>query len=126
MVHDMMRTPLTTNQMYGWWQKALAGERPPLHDADPQAGWYRRRLVKNGGFVGVKIYWVQDVDEAGELLGTPTLHCTVNGRETDPYAEWSWIAGSAITPEEYDRLMGANIMDAPTKAVDWMKEAPPF
>lgn len=132
-----MRKPLTDDEMFAWWRAALANKRHPGHESEPQPGWYKRRLVRGGPFVAARVWYHQDVDDAGELLGEPVLRCSVDGRSTDPLDTWTWIMGHPIEPEEYDRLIApapqherasgavSPVVDA-TKPINWFTAKPPF
>ncbi len=74
----------------------------------PQPGFYKRRLIKGGPFIGVMVWqscpfhW-QDgemtVDRSRPLL------CLVNGEHANAHDQWSWVAGSRVTEAEYRFLM---------------------
>ena len=46
-----MRDPTAPSVLFAWWRDALAGRKPPIHDSDPQCGFYQRKLIKGGPFV---------------------------------------------------------------------------
>lgn len=128
-----MRQPLTTEETLKWWLDAVknkaTGERTVIWMNEPQAGWFKRRFVRGGPWVGARIWWHQDVDDAGELLAEPELRCEVNGRPADALDQWTWLAGQPIEPEEFDRLMAPQIAAAPpdpSKPVNYLTDKPPF
>ena len=80
---------------YEWWRRALTGEKIggptlPVHDGEPQLGFYRRRTSKAGGYVGVAIF-----EHEGHVVAIR------NGEEADAAAEWSWVARYPISEETY-------------------------
>lgn len=94
-----------TQQDWSYWQKALAGEKPPIHEGDPQSGFYKRRISRKGPFVPVAIW--RDGEEWVAL---------VDGKPTDAEALWTWVADKPITKAEYDRV---------TSGEPW-SDGPPF
>lgn len=71
----------------------------------PVPGWYRRRLVKGGPYVGVVIFHGCPFNEDGPLDRSRPLLCLVNGEWADPLEQWTWIAGSRISAAEYAYLL---------------------
>lgn len=98
-----MRQP--DNDPRSWWRAALAGEKPAIDMNSPQVGFYRRRLVRLGPWVGCCIYLHQEVDaETGELTDDAVLCCDVNGKPADPEDQWSYLASQPITEKEFQFL----------------------
>lgn len=90
---------------YDYWQNALQGNFGPVHEGDPQPGFYRRRLVKDGPFVPVAIW-----HDGNEMLAKV-------GTQMKSAADlWTWVCDKPITHEEYNRVMGGE---------PW-SDAPPF
>ena len=83
----------------------MAGNNPPMHDGDPQCGWYRSRLIKGGPPVPVAIWMHQPVDDDGELTDQEALKCTVLGKERDPFELWTWVCGDPISKNEYHFIL---------------------
>src|SRR5690606_7878493 len=78
----------------------------PVHDGDPQCGFYRRRLFKDGPFVPVAI-WKQD----GEFVAV------VDGKTADAADIWTWVCDKPITEAEYRKVMaGEGWSDEPRAA----------
>lgn len=75
---------------FNWWRLALAGQKPPIHEGEPQAGFYRRKLVKGGPWVACAIRRERDV-----------LICIVAGKQVAPDDQWTWLAASPISQEDY-------------------------
>lgn len=131
-----MRQPTSPEAALAWWRAALAGKAPQI-TGEPQCGFFRRKLVKDGPFVPARIWLHQELDvEARELMGDEELRCEVDGRAADAEDQWSWVAGQPITEEEFNYLTARrSYADAhapddafakPTKAVDWLSTAPTF
>lgn len=86
-----------------WWRAAIAGDKPAI-TAEPQAGFYKRRLVKGGPFVPVHIWIERELDEAGDLLSDEVVKCTVDGVLADVDSHWSYCCARPITEAEFDYL----------------------
>ena len=106
----------------------------------PEAGYYKRRLVKGGPWVAVRFWKGPSLDpETGQPLERSHYwQCTVDGahftEEAAVLNHWLGCAGHPITVEEY-KAMRNRTVDAlhtdpqspqanPTKAVDRRKLAP--
>lgn len=77
------------------------------HVARPEPGYYKRKLIRGGVWVAVRI-WLEDGDrdaETGELMSDQVLRCEVNGERRDAFAEWSYAAGNPVTEAEYRYLL---------------------
>lgn len=99
-----MRTPSTYQQLFAWYRAALADPRHPRHEGDPQCGFFRTRLVKNGPWVPVKITVEREVDPAtGELTADEKLICDVGGERRKPESVWTSVR--PITRAAYDALV---------------------
>lgn len=79
---------------YTFWQNALAGTFGPVHDADPQPGFYRKRTGKAAGYVPVAI-WEQD----GKILAL------LDGREASADDVWTYVCQHPVTEEQYHARM---------------------
>lgn len=102
-----MRTPTPRDQAYAWHTNALKGVYgdPIIYDETPQAGWYKRRLVKGGPFVPARIWIDAEVDEeTGDLLSEETVQCEVNGRYADATDQWQWLCQNPITEAEFNYM----------------------
>lgn len=72
-----------------YWQAALAGEKPEIHEGNPQCGYYRLRKGRGGTWLPVAI-WVKD----GEMVARV-------GEEMRPPAEiWTWCADKPVDKED--------------------------
>lgn len=100
-----MRTPIDETDDLSWYRAAIAGGRPQVTD-DPHVGWYKRRLVKGGPEVPVRIWRHQEIcQETGELLGDSYLCCEVDGKPADPEEQWLWCCMQPIPEQEYAYLL---------------------
>jgi hypothetical protein len=75
---------------YEFWQASLGGSTPPMHEGDPQPGFYRKRVSRGGAFVPVAI-WVQD----GRLVAL------VDGVAADAADIWTYVCDKPVTEEAY-------------------------
>jgi hypothetical protein len=99
-----MRQPSTARDLYAWHRSALAGDAPPIHDGLPEPGWYRRRLVKGGPFVPVRIYVSREIDpETGELTAPELTLAESNGEQVNAAAIWTHL--EPISRADYEALL---------------------
>ncbi len=77
---------------YSWWRQALLGHFGPIHENDPQPGYYRMRKGRGGPWVPVAIW-------AGE--NDPAPICLVDGVERDPFEVWTWVCRYPVSYETY-------------------------
>lgn len=75
---------------YKYWADALGGVFGPVHDSDPQPGFWRKRTSKAGPFVPVAI-WEHD----GKMVAL------VDGKEADAEAIWTYVCQHPITEAQY-------------------------
>lgn len=75
---------------YTYWMNALTGTFGPVHDDDPQPGFYRKRTRKAAGYVPVAI-WEQD----GKLIAA------IDGHAGDANAVWTYCCTNPIREEHY-------------------------
>jgi len=125
-----MRQPTPDSVLYAWWNAALRGERPPVHDGEPHCGFYRRKLVKGGPWVPAMIYVEADTDgDTGELTSDERFACLLNGKPANAHVQWSWLCGNPITLAEYRGLQHQhNAMrdeTQPSRSLDLLRVAPP-
>lgn len=92
---------------YAYWTNALAGTLGPVSDGDPQCGFYRRRLFKDGPFVPVAIWRGED----GAFVAL------VDGKTAYAADIWTWVCDKPITEAEYHKVMaGEGWSDEPRAA----------
>lgn len=83
-----------------WHRATLAGMRPPRYDGWPECGWYKRRFVKNGPWVPVRIYLEQHIDDVtGELTQPEVFRAMMIDDDVNPYRIWTFCR--AIPEQEY-------------------------
>jgi len=100
-----VREPTPDSVVFAWWWASLAGERPGVHEDEPQCGLFKRRIQARGPFVPARIYLDREVDEeTGELLSDEVLRCEVNGTPRDPHQEWLWLAKYPVSVEEHEEI----------------------
>ncbi|MEZ2220726.1 hypothetical protein [Rhizobium sp. RCC_161_2] len=96
--------------VWAWWSNALAGKLGPMHDGQPEWGFYRVRDGKNGPWLPVAIWQ----DEDGVFVATR------NGAEVKhPEDIWTWCCRHPVTEEAFDAATAGNgwADDAPTNAL---------
>lgn len=132
-----MRQPTDNEAALQWWRDALAGRRPPIHDGEPQCGWYRARLVRGGPWVPVRIWMESPTDpETGELIADEFVRAEIDGREVDPAEVWIRACAHPITEETFNYMRDAAAWDRrhdpaapaanPHRAVDHLRTPIPF
>lgn len=131
-----MREPTPDAAAFRWWRDALAGRNPPIHDSDPQPGFYKRKLIKGGPFVPARIWIERHVDADGLLTRQEVIRCEIGDRAADAADQWSYLADNPITEADYRYMRDAaawaasyapdRIIANPTQAVNWMTAALPF
>jgi len=88
--------------VWAWWQNALAGTIGPIHDGDPQQGYYRTRF-KDKPWEPVAI-WFED----------GKWHAMRGDRQVDASDIWTWCCRNPITYEAYNKAIeGAGWDDEP-------------
>lgn len=80
---------------WAWWQKALKGDFGPMHEGQPEQGFYRTRF-KGGKWEPVAI-WVDD--DTGNWLAYRS------GREVDAGEVWNFCRTHPISRADYDAAM---------------------
>ncbi|MBS7805865.1 hypothetical protein KIH24_14930 [Rhizobiales bacterium TNE-4] len=83
-------------QSLTYWHSTLQGKSLPIHENDPQEGWYRTRPRKGYRSLPVRIWR----DEAsGELLALR------DGKRVDPYEVWTWVCLNPVSVEAYEAVL---------------------
>lgn len=98
---------MTVHPDYAYWSNALLGTLGPVSDGDPQCGFYRRRLFKDGPFVPVAIWKAE-----GALVAL------VDGKTADASEIWTWVCDKPITEAEYHKVMGGGAWSDADPVVD--------
>lgn len=99
-----LRTAPTPEQQLEFYRRALAGARDEIREGDPEAGWWKMRLIRRGAWVPVRIWIEQEIDDAGELLAPQVVKCTVDGEVKDPREVWQWCCTRPIAEHEFDYM----------------------
>lgn len=88
-----------------WWRQAVFGAAPRAVVDDPQPGYYRRKLVKGGPWVPVRIWLVECIDETtGELMAPSYLCCDVDGKPASPDDQWPYCCDQAISVADFEHM----------------------
>jgi len=133
-----MSKPTPHAALYAWHTEALKGvfgEVGIRIGEDPQCGWFKRKLVKDGPFVPARIWVYQPVDDEGDLCDDEAMQCEVDGKFADPEEAWSWLCGNPISEAEFKHLTALRQWSEqhapsepyanPRKPVDWMNVPTP-
>lgn len=103
-----MRRPSTSSERWAWWEAAVAGESPPVHENDPQAGFYAVRKFAygqwaRGPYVPARIWWRDgETDpETGELASDERCLAEIDGKEVNPWTAWTYLAKRPIPESEW-------------------------
>lgn len=86
----------------------------------PQAGWYKRRLVRGGPWVAVRIYLDEARDpETGEPMDRPTRWlCEADGRAAEEFDHWPWVAGHSFHEIDIANFLGLSDRRATTPSAN--------
>lgn len=109
----------------------------PVSPSEPQAGFYKARMVRGGPWTAIKIWHGPTLDpETREPLDrSHRWQATRNGVEIDVWQLWPGCSGRPITEGEYDRMIWANLdavlgdndpLADPTRSIDISKTRPAF
>jgi hypothetical protein len=143
-----MREPTDRKALYAWWKatiEAMAPHRslrdavdagctiPPIPD-EPQCGFYRRRMVRQGAFVEARIFLEQKLNTKGELVGDEVLKCQIGDSFYEPDDQWLYLQNRPITQEEYRFGVGHRRYEAgraqhvpdPEISIDFLTVPPPL
>lgn len=98
-----MREPISSEAKWAWWEAAIAGQNPPIHEREPQVGYYRmRRWARKQFWLPARI-WLEpgEVDpETGELMSDEWLCAEIDGERKNPFVVWTWL--QPISLEDYE------------------------
>ncbi|MFS2326654.1 hypothetical protein U2P60_14760 [Brucella sp. H1_1004] len=90
-----------SSQSYDWWRATLDGKSPPIHESEPQCGYFklrdRRGLNKN--LAPIKRPWVAAAiwrTEAGEL------RAEIAGQPVEIDTAWPYVAKYPIPYADYE------------------------
>lgn len=82
---------------YDFWRRRMAGEVVPIHDGEPQAGFYRLK-TRDGNWQAVAYWFATD----------GSLRCRVGGKDINEQTaceRWPWASKSPITHEVYKAVI---------------------
>ena len=80
-----------TINSYTYWRNALMGQFGPIHENDPQCGYYRMRWRRSGEWIPVAIFREDD----GEVLAL------CKGEMKDAFEVWTWCCRYPVDYEVY-------------------------
>lgn len=101
------------NDPYAWWRGALEnqaaiGKALPVHEGDPQSGFYRKRKFKDGPWQAVAIW----TDTNGETIAL------VDGATADAFDIWTFCCRNPVSEAAYRKAAaGEGWNDEPPAAV---------
>lgn len=103
-----MRTPSTPDQIWSWWERAIAGAPVEHVEDSPHAGFFKVRKFPygqwpTGPYVPARC-WIEpgEIDpETGELLSDEIIRMEIDGRQVNPWTHWNWIAKNPVSETEW-------------------------
>lgn len=101
----LFRSAHPVEHPFAWWRQELrrAGQKIP---DEPQCGFFKRRLVKDGPYVACRIWREPEVDFAtGQPTGKDTLACEVATERADPMSQWGYLCRMPITEADYKHMI---------------------
>ena len=87
------------DNLYLYWQNALAGKFAPISEGDAHAGFYRRKVVsgRDSPWTPVAIW----PDQYGNLQAMQHATVILGPRPVDPAEVFQWCAKDPISEEAY-------------------------
>ncbi len=79
-----------------YWKNALMGILGPIHENDPQCGWYRTRPKRGYASFPVRIWRGHE--------GAP-LRALKAGKDVDPYDVWTWCCMNPVSEDAYNAAL---------------------
>jgi hypothetical protein len=86
---------------YDFWRRRIAGEVVPIHDGEPQAGFYRLR-TRDGNWQPVAYWFAKD----------GSLRCRVGARDIDEQTaneRWPYASKTPISHEVYKAVINGEL-----------------
>lgn len=74
---------------FQFWRDTLAGKPVEIHEDAPQSGYYKMRIGKNGAWLPVAIWTVNNEQV-----------CRVGADKRDPASVWTYCAGNPVSKED--------------------------
>ncbi len=100
----MIRQPSSATQLFAWWRRAVINPDQPREPGIPEAGYYKRRMVRGGPWVAARVWCERDIcPRTGELIAPERMRCEVDGQYADPVQQWTYL--TPISREEYDAIL---------------------
>ena len=96
-----MNTMEQVKDQYDFWRRRMAGEVVPIHDGEPQAGFYRLR-TRDGNWQPVAYWFAKD----------GSLRCRVGGRDIDEQTaneRWIYASKTPIAHEVYKSVLAGEL-----------------
>ena len=82
---------------YEFWRAALRGQKQPVQESNPQCGFYKRRLAKDGPWLPIAV-WRNKDDQ---------IVCCFEGRLVDPLQHWTFAAKYPVSEMAYRHYIRA-------------------
>lgn len=91
-----------------------------METEEPRAGFYKKRVVKDGVYVGIRIWFGQPLDpDTGEVMDRSLRwQATLDGQLVDLESVWPWCGRDPIGRSEYERLLQLRQRSAPDDQSD--------
>lgn len=86
---------------YDFWRRRMAGEVVPIHDGEPQAGFYRLK-TRDGNWQPCAYWFAPD----------GTLRCRIGGKDINEQTaneRWPWASKSPIAHEVYKAVIAGEL-----------------
>lgn len=102
-----MRAPTPPERAFAWYRETLEYPfaKPPVHEADPQCGFFERRFTAGAVAVPARIWLLQIVDQDGALAEPEALLCEIGGEAFDPFEAWPTLCENPISKQRFDHMM---------------------
>jgi hypothetical protein len=84
-----------------------------MHEGNPEAGWFRRRLIPKGPWVPARI-WIEPPEtdaETGEVTAPERMLCEVDGKRVDVFRAWTWLGQNPISEDQFMDMKAAGFRD---------------
>lgn len=88
---------MTTVDQYDFWRRRMAGEVVPIHDGEPQSGFYKLK-TRDGNWHPVAYWFAKD----------GTLRCRVGNKDVNDQTaneRWPWASKNPISHEVYKAVV---------------------
>lgn len=118
-----------------WWHGTPKDGVTPLHQIphDPQDGYFKTRLIRNGPWVPARIWRDPEVDFVTDKpTGFDIVKCEVDGRARNPLSAWLMVAKFPITKADFDHRVALSSWSKthapksaeanPKEAINWNEE----